>query len=310
MCMYDVITIGSSMVDFFIHSDEFSVTKSNEGILLCQRYGDKIEVDQFTVETGGGGGNTAVGFSRAGFHTAIVTETGKDVLSQLVAESFHAERVATNLIIQEKREQTGGSVILIGSDGGRTVMVHRGAASELDPKDIPADSIAKTDWVHLSSIAGRQETLETIFKARATGRMSWNPGKQELLLLAESRLALNHLKVDILFLNEQEWAMVDVVQPALLSHIPVVVVTNGGRGGRVLTEGTEMKYESVSTESIDDTGAGDAFVSGFVSGYIWKHSLADCAKLGARNAASVVEHVGSKPGLLRKSELQQVVVHE
>ncbi len=237
MCMYDIISIGSSMVDFFIQSDEFSVTKSTDGVLLCQRYGDKIEIDKFSVLTGGGGSNTAVGFARAGFHSAVVTETGKDVLANLILDGFHQESVATNLVIQEKQEQTGGSVILIGQDGGRTIMVHRGAASLIDPTDIPLHAIEKTRWVHLSSIAGRQTTLATIFKTRTNRNMSWNPGKQELHLLAESQFAFNSLPVEILFVNEQEWAMVDLVQSALIAHIPTIVITNGSHGGRIIASG-------------------------------------------------------------------------
>lgn len=301
--MYDMITIGSSMIDFFVQSDEFSMTKNSEGVLLCQRYGDKIEVDNFSLVTGGGGSNTAVGFARAGFHTAVVTETGKDVLAKLILDSFHQEKVATNLVIQEKKEQTGGSVILIGQDGGRTAMVHRGAASLLDPKDLPLDSIAKTGWVHLSSIAGRQATLSAIFKARGNKKMSWNPGKQELYLLAESQLALNTLPVEILLINEQEWAMVDIAQPAIVTHIPIVVITNGSQGGRIISQGREITFHSQATQSVDDTGAGDAFATGFVSAYIWQKPLTVCATIGAKNAAAVVEQVGAKAGLLRKENL-------
>lgn len=303
MCMYDVISIGSSMVDFFIQSNEFSVTKNSEGVLLCQRYGDKIEIDKFSVLTGGGGGNTAVGFARAGFHSAVVTETGRDTLAQLVLDSLHQESVATNLLIQEKKEQTGGSVILIGEDGGRTIMVHRGAASLLDPADIPVEAIEKTGWVHLSSIAGRETTLRAIFKARTNRRMSWNPGKQELHLLVESQLAFNTLPVEILLVNEQEWAMVDLVQSALIAHIPVIVITNGSHGGRIIAQGRETAFQSQATQSIDDTGAGDAFATGFVCGYIWQKPLDACAVMGAKNAASVVGQIGAKPGLLRKADL-------
>lgn len=303
MCMYDVITIGSSLVDFFIQSDEFSVTKNESGVLLCQRYGDKIEVDQFSVLTGGGGGNTATGFARAGFHTAVVTETGKDTFAQLVLQAFHDDRVATNLVIQEKKEQTGGSIILIGSDGGRTIMVHRGAASLLDPADIPVEAVEKTGWVHLSSIAGRLPTLTRIFSARKKQKLSWNPGKQELLLLAESRISLQNLPVEVLLVNEQEWAMVDIVQPALQAHVPVIVITNGSRGGRILSKGNEFEFASQSVTSVDDTGAGDAFAVGFVTNYIKQESLERCAEMGAKNAASVVQHLGGKPGLLRRQDL-------
>ncbi len=41
--MYQVITIGSALVDIFIHSPQFVPTKSKQGDLLCQLYGDKTE---------------------------------------------------------------------------------------------------------------------------------------------------------------------------------------------------------------------------------------------------------------------------
>lgn len=307
MCMYDLITIGSSMVDFFVRSEEFSLTQTHEGVQLCQRYGDKIEIDDFKMFCGGGGANTAVGFARAGFHVAAVTETGKDLFSQMVLDTLHTEHVATNLVIQEKKEQTGGSVILIGHDGGRTVLVHRGAASLLDPSDIPVEMVEKTQWVHLSSIGGRMAALKTIFKARKGRKMSWNPGKTELMLLAESQFSFATIPVDILFVNEQEWAMLDTVQPAVLAHIPNIVITNGRHGGRIIGNFSEISYKSVSKNSVDDTGAGDAFATGFVTGFIWNKSLEECAQMGAANAASVIGMVGAQTGLLKKSKLQESV---
>jgi sugar/nucleoside kinase (ribokinase family) len=59
--------------------------------------------------------------------------------------------VATNLLIQEKLEKTGGSVALwLKILNG--IMVHRGAAAMLDPFDIPAFWLAKSRWIHLSAL--------------------------------------------------------------------------------------------------------------------------------------------------------------
>lgn len=304
--MYDVITIGSSLTDIFLQSHDFSLQSGSSGLLLCQRYGDKIELDGFQVLTGGGGSNTAVGFARAGFHTAIVTETGQDSLAQLILDDLHQEHVATNLVIQEKKEQSGGSVILIGHDGGRTVMVHRGAASMLDPYDIPQKMIHDTGWVHLSSIGGNQATLETIFAARPEGKTSWNPGKQELHLLAESQLPVDKLAVEVLFVNTQEWQMVQTVQSSLRARIPVIVITAGGAGGTVLFQNRELPYASAQVTSVDDTGAGDAFAVGFVTAYIHQQPIETCIQAGVTNAGSVIQQIGAKAGLLTKQEQHYV----
>jgi len=141
--MYDLITIGSALIDIFIRSKQFILRPTSKGTLICQLYGEKIDVDSFLIATGGGGSNAAVGFARAGFNVATVTETGKDTLADLLLSEFHKECVATNYVAQERREETGGSVIMLGEDGGRTVMVHRGASSLLDPHDIPMRAVKK-----------------------------------------------------------------------------------------------------------------------------------------------------------------------
>lgn len=303
MSMYDMITIGSSLIDIFIESDEFLLKPESAGVLLCQKYGDKVELGSLKVLTGGGGSNTAVGFSRAGLMTAVISETGQDILAQLILDDFHKERVSTNLIIQEKKEVTGGSVILIGQDGGRTAMVHRGAASMLDPHDIPIKTVESTDWIHLSSIGGNIDTLRTIFDTRKAGRLSWNPGKSELLLLAEEQLRVDQFNVEILFLNVDEWQMVNALQTVLLEKIPIVVVTAGAEGGEVFYRRQKLSYMGGKTRSFDDTGAGDSFVTGFVTAYLRQKQIEECIEVATRSAESVIQQVGAKAGLLRKREL-------
>ena len=161
--MYDVITIGSAVVDIFIQSDEFELKPSKNGVLLSSTGGDKLLVDDFSLRTGGGAGNTAVGFSRLGFRTAIVTEVGVDTWSEIIEEEFHKEIVATNLISKERREKTGGSIILLAKDGVRTILVHRGASSMLDPQDIPKQSVMTADWIHLTNLSAKVDTLKTVF---------------------------------------------------------------------------------------------------------------------------------------------------
>ncbi|MBU0978806.1 MAG: PfkB family carbohydrate kinase [Patescibacteria group bacterium] len=306
--MFEVLTIGSSLIDVFIDSDEFELKKTKEGVVLCQPFGDKMEVDGFTLETGGGGGNTAVGFARLGFKTGVVSELGKDVLADLIVKDFHKEFVMTNCIIKERKEQTGGSVMLVGPTGDRTVMVHRGAASMLDPHDLPVDQIKRTGWIHLSSISGRQATLEQLFKilSQVEGgrKLSWNPGKKELLLLNQNRLSIDQLPVEILIVNKLEWQMIDALTSTLRSHIPLIVVTDGHKGGHVfMRRGGEFDFASSGTQAKESTGAGDSFSVGLVAGHIWDFEPKKAVKLGVMNAGSVVSLVGAKQGLLTKSAI-------
>lgn len=305
--MYQVITVGSALVDIFIHSDQFVPTKSKQGDLLCQVYGDKTEVDGFNVFTGGGGGNTAAGFARLGFKTAAICETGRDGFARLVMQDFDDQQVSTQLVIEEKKEQTGGSIILVGPDGERTVLVHRGAASMLDPFDISAYWLSEARHVHLSSLGGQRPTLEKIFKLVTRNpdlSLSWNPGKKELALLANRQLVPVDIPCQVFIVNQSEWRIVSDLQETILNAFDHVVVTAAGKGGDIYYRGEHLgHYSALSTNVVDATGAGDAFAVGYIAGILWGRKPELAAEYGAKNAASVVAHYGAKTGLLYQEDL-------
>lgn len=302
--MFEVVTLGASLVDLYIQSNEFSLSPSEQGVLLCSKYGDKIDVENFTITSGGGASNTAVGFARQGFKTAVITELGRDALAQLILEDFQKENVETAWVIQEKREETGMAVILVAQDGGRTVMVHRGASSMLENNDVPWLELAECRWIHATNLSGQLELLQHLFyqvQETPTLEMSWNPGKGDLRLLAEGKISVSSISATILFVNQEEWEMVAAVHTELRKQIPIVVITKGRDGGVVLEkEGREHPFEIISVETIEETGSGDAFGVGFVSAYVRGEGLQRAIDLGRKNAAAAVQSVGGKKGLLKR----------
>lgn len=296
---FDVISIGSSLVDIFLNFPKQKLTP-----------GEKIDLETMKVFSGGGGTNTAVGFARLGLKAGIVSETGKDNFAYIVLNELQREGVDISMVIQEKLEETGGSVMLVGKDGGRTALVHRGASSMLDPFDISPFWISQTRWVHLSNIAGQEKTLRKIFelvKANEQTHMSWNPGKQELQLIADGKLAIADLACKVLILNDEEWAMVEKQQQELIKEIPEIVVTQGEKGGFVYVDGKKsMKFLGASVNSVDDTGAGDAFCTGYVAGQLFHQSPKTCVEWGVRNAGAVISKWGAKLGLLDRTQIQSV----
>ncbi len=309
--MPSVLSIGSSLVDIFVQSDEFQLEKSSEGLLLCQRYGEKIEISDFSLHTGGGASNTAVGFVRLGMDASIIAELGRDSWSEIIAADLKKSNVRTDYMVVEKKEHTGGSVILIGKDGGRTVLVHRGAASQLDPQDVPPSAIEQADWVHLSSISGRKETLIHIFSLLQRGerKLSWNPGKQELKLIAQAELDVSQIPCSVLLLNKQEWESVQTVAHILKKHIPEIVITDGSEGGWIIGGDVQTPFVVEKVRSVDDTGAGDAFAVGYVAARVLGESVTTALHWAKANAQSVVQFVGAKPGLLTKSGLEEMLKH-
>ena len=48
---------------------------------------------------------------------------------------------------------------------------------------------------------------------------------------------------------------------------------------------------------METTGAGDAFVAGFLSGVLRNGSMEDCVRLGAAASAHVIQCVGANTGI-------------
>jgi sugar/nucleoside kinase (ribokinase family) len=309
--MFQIITIGSALVDVFVHSKHFQSRPSQDGQLLCQLYGDKLDVESFRVFSGGGGTNTAVGFQRLGFKTGVVCELGRDDFAQIVLSELRREQVSAQLVIAEKKEQTGGSVVLVGQDGGRTVLVHRGAASQLDPYDLSPFWLTQTRWIHLSSISGRLETLKKLFQLIKRNHeigLSWNPGKAELKLISSGQLVVSEVPCQIFFVNEEEWAMIANQQSQVLATFSQVVVTAGAKGGRVYVNGKPAwQFEGQKHQVVDETGAGDAFISGYVSASLLANPPQVAVAWGVKNAASVISYYGAKLGLLDRHRMSQAV---
>ena len=308
--MHDVITIGSALVDIFISSKDFHLKKEASALWLCEKYDEKIEVDSFKVTTGGGGSNTAVGFARLGFNTGVVAELGTDSWSELLLDDFKKENVDTSLLVLERREETGGSVILSAPDGGRTIMVHRGAASMLDAKDIPNHALIDARWIHLSSISGQLEAMQKIFAlvSEHKKQFSWNPGKAEIKLLNEGKLNLTGVKATVLFVNQKEWESLAPVHQQLHQQCVQIVVTNGEQGGAVYQSGQlQHQYEGETVEAVNGTGAGDSFAVGYVAAILNGVNIRSQADWGKKNAGSVIQQIGAKAGLLTKEELEKAV---
>lgn len=317
MNSYDVITIGSAVLDIFMKSEKFKVIQSGDipgGIAMCEVYGGKMEVEEVVIVSGGGATNAAVSFARKELKSAIIAEMGNDPQSLLIHKDLEEAVVDTRFLVQEPGETTAVSVVLIANDGGRSIMVHRGAAAMLTKQDLPLEEL-DTRWIHISSLGGNMDLLKTIINwaKNKKVRISLNPGMKEIG--HKDKLASLLPSVEILFVNRDEakalWG-IDYSDDSLwmssqsLPGAHVTVITDGSRGGKVCVDGKVSFFDAVKVKNVvDTTGAGDAFASGMVAGVLYGKSYDQAIKWGIKNATSVLESVGAKKGLLSLSEINK-----
>jgi len=103
-----------------------------------------------------------------------------------------------------------------------------------------------------------------------------------------------------LLLNDYEYAVFEEKTgyrgDAVFELVGLVVVTLGAKGSRILRPG-EAPIEvppAVVAEPVDPTGAGDAFRSGFLAGWMEGRELAVCGRMGSVAAAYAVERYGTQ----------------
>lgn len=315
--MKKAVVIGSAVLDVLVKSSGLKVMKSHQvkgGLALAEIYGGKSEAEEIILETGGAGTNVAVGLSKLGIVTALISRVGDDLVRQKVFDQMNIYGVETSMVQIDQKNKSGMSVILIAPDGGRSILTYRGASGKIEKEKIDWEKIASSNWIHIASVGGDMDLIEDVisFCSKKDIKISWNPGKKEIEM--KDRLVKLLPKVDSLILNRMEasillghdYEKIKEMNKRLLDYgVAVSVITDGKRGVGVGSKEGFLKLNAFKTKSIDDTGAGDAFCSAYVASCLCNETLIDCIKAGLANGASVVKEIGAKSGLLDKKGMKK-----
>ncbi len=301
-------------------------------------YGAKVDIDDIVLETGGGANNNATTFARLGkFRAAALARIGNDTEGEAILKALEKDRIDSSLIQITNKEHTAYSSILYhgGDQAERTILVHRGASSQFEHAKIPWEKL-QAKWFYISSLGGDLVLLRQILlNAKKIGaQVALNPGGQELsqpLFSALLTSAAKHV-LSFLLLNREEAAQLTGVHFEdtkellhMLSRIAgSAIMTDGPKGAYAILRGqvsgfrdqeiTHLKPKtyhlkppinayfipSAGSTPKNLTGAGDAFGSGFLTGWIKsKGNIEEALRVGTLNADSVVQHVGAKVGILK-----------
>lgn len=306
--MFDVISIGAATVDILVKSEKLMV--SREWIRVARS--SKSEISEALISSGGGATNSAVGMARLGLITACVAQVGDDVLRNYVLEDLKKNKINSSMLVKSKHDGTDFSVILVGEDGSRSILVNRGK-DRLEEKDIKWEKIKKTKWFYISSLEGNMDLLEKLIgQAFETEiKVAVNPGRRELR--QRERLIPLLKQVCFLLLNKteaEELAEVKMKETKFFHRLTgygakIIAVTNGRRGAHVLTETNHYYSPVINIKPVDETGAGDSFGSAMVAGLVYGLSPEKALDWGMKNSASVVRYLGAKAGLLKLQEIRK-----
>ncbi len=318
---YDVISIGSAVVDYYFESKNFisienKKFETNKGI--CLSLGSKLFADDVHFTTGGGALNSAISFVNHGLNVAVASKIGSDTNGDLIKQRIKEKNISDSFLITDEKRKTTMSVILHAKEGERSVVTYKGASNYLTEKELDINKLLfSTAWLYITHIPVECEKLfeEILSQTRRKGvKVALNPGKTQLKM---GNKLIPYLKsVDIFFVNQEEASILTEIDynqekkifSTLDQWINGLVVMTKGKKGSVVSDGT-TRWEAGCLEDkgfADRTGAGDAFGSGFISAIIKHGSVEDALREGSINATSVIREWGANKGLINIDEPRDI----
>lgn len=328
--MFDIITIGGATRDITFLTDKGRVIETPKNLaeqsLLAFEYGAKIKSDEVYFNFGGGACNTAATLSKLGIKVAVNCRIGEDENGLCIMDNFKKLGINNELVQTDNKRETGFSLVVVNKNekgGDRVIFVYKGASEFLEVKE---DNIRRGKWIYLASLAGKwEESLEIIEKTiKENGiKLAWNPGEAQII---EGKTKLRSLmkQTEVFIVNKDE--AIELVQSdeslkldfneinncaILAGNIKkwgpsAVVVTDGKNGAYVSMENNKVAFApATSQEKVDSTGAGDAFGSALVGGYMLTGDIEKALKYGVLNSGGVVSEYGAQNGLLNRSEIEE-----
>jgi len=313
---YDVLGIGNAIVDVIARAEEDFLLRHG------MRKGTMALIDEARAQaiydamgpaveaSGGSAANTTVGLASLGARAAFVGKIKDDVLGRAFAHDIRAAGVAFGSAPAASGPSTGRCYVLVTPDGERTMNTYLGAAQDLQPGDIDAETIAASAVIYLEGYLWDPKNAKDAFLKAA--KIAHDAGRKVALSLSDAFCVdrwrdeflqlMRSRTVDLIFANEAELHSLyqssdfDAAVRALRADIDIAVVTRSEKGCLVIgPDGNEAVPAFPVERVVDTTGAGDLFAAGFLYGLARGADDRTCGRLGGLAAAEVIQHLGARP---------------
>jgi len=307
-----IIGIGNALVDVLTQLEDDNLLKELElprGSMQLVEAERSAQIQEESkalkkqMASGGSAANTIHGLAKLGMETAFIGSVGKDETGKFFEEDL--KNSGTIPMLFYSGTASGISNVMISPDGERTLGTFLGAALELSAGMLSKSNFEGYDILHVEGyLVQNHELLETILKlAKAAGLRvsldlaSYNVVEDNLDFLHD--MVRNY--VDIVFANEEEAKAFTGKEPeealndiAAITDIAIVKV--GSKGSMVKQGETTTFVSPIKAHSVDTTGAGDLYASGFLYGLANGLDFEKAGYIGSLLSGTVIEVVGAKFG--------------
>lgn len=255
-----IAVVGSANIDLTTFTNQFP------------KPGETIFGQKFDLGFGGKGANQAVAARLCGAEVFMVARVGSDLFGPATIENFRKQGIDPTHVKQVEGLSSGVAPIFVEPNGQNRILVVKGANDALMPADVDAaaETLKSADCIVLQFEIPVETVYYTVEFARKHGiRCILNPAPAQPVDLG----ALKDL--DYFVPNESEAETItgspvknieDAKQCAeklVASGIRRVIITLGANGSLLAGRDGSEHVPPFAVNSIDSTGAGDAFIGSF-----------------------------------------------
>jgi sugar/nucleoside kinase (ribokinase family) len=205
---------------------------------------------------------------------------------------------------------SGTLITLLARDGERSFLTDRAANLNLGRSDLPDSLLDDVDLVHISGYAlfeaaPRAAVLDFLAEVRRRGvPFSVDPASYSFLQEVGARSFLDWTRGALfIFPNEDESVTLTGENnphkqlDVLLQNYEIVVIKRGAEGAVAGEARTGARTSSAAKRvaAIDTSGAGDAFLGGFICAQLRGEGLSAALARGVELGSQAVTHLGARP---------------
>lgn len=301
-----VMIFGSYVTDLCCRSKRFPTL------------GETVKGESFHTGPGGKGSNQAVAAHRAGTDVIFVTKLGDDALGREAMKFYQDENMNTDTILVEKNGDTGAAMIMVDAVTAQNqIIVYGGACGRITPEETKR-LLPLLDQCDLF-LTQLETNLEPVYELL---KYAHDHGIQTVVDPAPASQVDPSLwqYIDTVKPNETEAAFftgIKVETPEDASKaadqfqkwgVKNVIITLGEKGAYVRYQGNETVVAPICCgETVDTTGAGDAFSGGFVAALSKGLSFVDAVRYASVTAGLSITKSGTAPAMPYEEDIDRIL---
>lgn len=258
------------------------------------------------IESGGGtAANAAVTIARLGGPVELWSRVGDDDIGRRIRAGLEAERVDVRYVASFEEVRSPTTVVIVDDSGERIIVGAR---------DVQMPS--STSWLPLERVAGASVVLADLRWLEAVRTVFLHARKAAVPTVLDVDLGGREALPELLGLTDYaiftEQALEDfmpglepraALERAMLHGVRHAGVTRGRHGYEWRDSFGGGSLPAFPVDTVDTTGAGDAFHGAFTLALSEKRSVTDCVRFATATAALKCLRLGSRAGLPRRPDV-------